>query len=207
MAGRQPVGATSSTSPLEKRTDSLLSIMSAAHMPPTYPPAKRQSTPDLKRREESAKPEFAPPAKRARPMSPAPRDRERDRFADGPRRRFGSPAPWEKDRDKEPHPMKREREHDEKSTTLPAVLTWFVGQLPNAASFDGQSLSYCSAIARGNLTHCGVSLCRLVFAGPIFRTDDLMMLFRNAVIPSATRRPSPPPPPAPPRTRLHILFI
>lgn len=137
MAGRQPVGASSSTSSLEKRTDSLLSITSAAHMPPIQPPPKRQASPELKRREESVKPEFAPPAKRARPMSP-PRERDRDRFSDGPRKRFGSPAAWEKDRDREPLPMKRDREHDDKSTTLPAVLTWFVGQLPNPASFDGQ---------------------------------------------------------------------
>lgn len=136
MAGRQPAGASSSTSFLEKHTDSLLSITSAAHMPPTQPPAKRQPSPELKRREESVKPEFAPPAKRPRPMSP-PRDRERDRFADGPRRRFGSPAAWEKDRDREPqHPVRREP--DDKSTTFPAVLSWFVGQLPNPASFDGQ---------------------------------------------------------------------
>ena len=136
MAGRQPSGSSSSISSLEKRTDSLLSITSAAHMLPAQPPPKRQQTPELKRREESVKPEFAPPAKRPRPMSP--RDRDRDRFADGPRRRFGSPAPWEKDRDREPHPVKRERELDEKTTTLPAVLSWFVGQLPNPASFDGQ---------------------------------------------------------------------
>lgn len=155
MAGRQPAGASYSISSLEKRTDSLLSITSAAHMPPTQP-LKRQPSPELKRREESVKPEFAPPAKRARPMSP-PRDRDRDRFSDGPRRRLGSPAAWEKDRDREPHPMKRERETDYKSTTLPAVLTWFVGQLPNPGSFDGQfsPLARRSAIARGNLTYAG----------------------------------------------------
>lgn len=137
MAGRQPAGSSPSTSSIEKRTDSLLSITSAAHMPPTQPPPKRQPSPELKRREESVKPDFAPPAKRARPMSP-PRDRDRDRFSEGPRRRIGSPAAWEKDRDREPHPMKRDREPEDKTTTLPAVLTWFVGQLPNPASFDGQ---------------------------------------------------------------------
>jgi cleavage stimulation factor subunit 3 len=160
MAGRQPAGASYSTSSLEKRTDSLLSITSAAHMPPTQPPPKRQPSPELKRREESVKPEFAPPAKRARPMSP-PRDRDRDRFSDGPRRRLGSPAAWEKDRDREPHPMKRDRELDYKSTTLPAVLTWFVGQLPNPGSFDGQFslLARRSAIARGNVTHAGCFCC------------------------------------------------
>jgi len=200
VAGRQPVGVSSSTSSLEKRTDSLLSITSAAHMPPTQPPPKRQPSPELKRREESAKPEFAPPAKRARAMSPS-RDRDRDRFSDGPRRRLGSPAAWEKDRDREPHPLKRDREPDYKATTLPAVLTWFVGQLPNPASFDGQ---FCR-LARRSFGYCKRKFdsCRVLmsfcFAGPIFRTDDLMMLFRNAVIPSATRRPSPPPPPALPR--------
>lgn len=200
MAGRQPAGASSSISSIEKRTDSLLSITSAAHLPPTQPPPKRQPSPELKRREESVKPEFAPPAKRARPMSP-PRDRDRDRFADGPRRRFGSPAAWEKDREiREPHPLKRDREPDDKSTTLPAVLSWFVGQLPNPGTFDGQccplDLSFGYYIWK--LTRVGC-FCRFILVGPIFRTDDLMMLFRNAVIPSATRRPSPPPPPPPPR--------
>ncbi|KAF9236911.1 hypothetical protein BU15DRAFT_76511 [Melanogaster broomeanus] len=168
MAGRQN-GSASSVSSLEKRTDSMLSITSTAHLPPIQPPPKRQPSPDVKRREESVKPEFAPPAKRPRPSSP--RERDRDRYNDGAsRRRFGSPAGWEKERDRELHPIKRDRSHDDKSSTLPAVLSWFVGQLPNPASFDG----------------------------PIFRTDDLMMLFRNAVIPSATRRATPPPPPLPP---------
>ncbi|KIK92794.1 hypothetical protein PAXRUDRAFT_829635 [Paxillus rubicundulus Ve08.2h10] len=173
MAGRQQVGPGSSSF-IEKRTDSLVSITSTAHIQPPQPPQKRQPSPDLKRREDSVKPDFAPPAKRPRPLSPL-RDRDRDRFSDGPaRKRFGSPAGWEKERDRELHTIKRDREHDDKSSTLPAVLSWFVGQLPNPASFDG----------------------------PIFRTDDLMTLLRNAVIPSATRRATPPPPPpAPPRGR------
>lgn len=37
-----------------------------------------------------------------------------------------------------------------------------------------------------------------VVVGPVFRTDDLMQVFRGAVIPSVTGRSrSPPPPPAP----------
>ncbi|KAH7881852.1 hypothetical protein F5I97DRAFT_1818069 [Phlebopus sp. FC_14] len=171
VAARQQTGPspTTSTASLDKRTDSLLSLTSAAHMPPSQPPVKRQATPDLKRREDSVKPDFGPPAKRQRPLTP-PRERDRDRFDGSYRRRFGSPAGWEKDRDRELMAIKRDRE-EEKSSTLPAVLSWFVGQLPNPASFDG----------------------------PVFRTDDLMMLFRNAVIPSATRRATPPPPPPPPR--------
>jgi cleavage stimulation factor subunit 3 len=137
MAGRQQVGPGSSSS-IEKRTDSLVSITSTAHIQPPQPPPKRQPSPDLKRREDSVKPDFAPPAKRPRPSSPI-RDRDRDRFSDGPaRKRFGSPAGWEKDRDRELHTIKRDREHEDKSSNLPAVLSWFVGQLPNPASFDGQ---------------------------------------------------------------------
>ncbi|KAH7921985.1 Suf-domain-containing protein [Leucogyrophana mollusca] len=177
MAARQPtvLGPSGLSGPLEKRTDSLPSISCNAHMPSSQPTtSKRPSSPDYKRREGSARPsDSGPPTKRARPMSPPPpRDRDRDRW-DGPpsRRRFGSPAAWERERERELLPIKRERERDdEKGPSLPGVLSWFVGQLPSPSSFDG----------------------------PIFRTDDLMMLFRNAVIPSATRRATPPPPPPPP---------
>ncbi|KAG6336073.1 hypothetical protein ID866_3020 [Astraeus odoratus] len=173
MAGRQPGSAGSasaSTMSFEKRTESLQSLIPQTNVPPPQPP-KRQPSPDLKRREDSVKPDFGPPTKRQRPLTP-PRERDRDRF-DGPphRRRFASPAGWEKERDRELGHLKRERE-DDKPLPLPAVLSWFVGQLPNPTTFDG----------------------------PIFRVDDLMMLFRNAVIPSATRRATPPPPPPPPRS-------
>ncbi|KAH7916661.1 hypothetical protein BJ138DRAFT_1074533 [Hygrophoropsis aurantiaca] len=179
LVARQPtgLGSSSSSTSLEKRTDSLLSLSSTAHMPITQSnaSAKRPSSPDYKRREESVRPsDSGPPNKRARPMSPLPRERsERDRWEGPPRRRFGSPAAWEKERERELLPIKRERERDDEKggPNLPAVLSWFVGQLPSPSSFDG----------------------------PIFRTDDLMMLFRNAVIPSATRRATPPPPAAPPR--------
>ncbi|KAI6040984.1 hypothetical protein EDC04DRAFT_2989123 [Pisolithus marmoratus] len=159
-----------SVASLERRTESFQSMAPASHVPQTQT-SKRHSTPDLKRREDSVKPDFGPPSKRQRPLSP-PRERDRDR-SDGPphRRRFASPAGWEKERDRELGHLKRERDED-KPSPLPTVLSWFVGQLPNPATFDG----------------------------PIFRVDDLMTLFRNAVIPSVTRRATPPPPPPPPRT-------
>jgi cleavage stimulation factor subunit 3 len=105
--------------------------------------------------------------KRQRPLSPPPRDRERGR--DGPpppRRRYNSPGGWERDMP----PPRREREREdsvEKTVALPPVLSWFIGSLPPKAAFDG----------------------------PVFRTDDLMQLFRNAVIPSsiAPRNESPTP--------------
>jgi cleavage stimulation factor subunit 3 len=44
-----------------------------------------------------------------------------------------------------------------------------------------------------------------MFLGPVFRTDDLMMLLRNAVIPSATRSRTPPP--ASPVRGGNVLFF
>lgn len=172
MAGRQPVAGgnvAASVATLDRRTESFQSMVPASHVLPTQT-SKRHSTPDLKRREDSVKPDFGPPSKRQRPLTP-PRERDRER-SDGPphRRRFASPAGWEKERDRELGHLKRDRDED-KPSPLPAVLSWFVGQLPNPATFDG----------------------------PIFRVDDLMTLFRNAVIPSVTRRATPPPPPPPPR--------
>lgn len=155
MAGRQQSGSSSlgSTTSLDKRTDSLLSLSSTSHMPPSQPPSKRPSSPDVKRREDSVKPDFGPPAKRPRPLSPG-RDRDRDRFDGPPRRRFGSPAGWEKDRDRELQQIKRERElQDDKSSALPTVLSWFVGQLPNPGTFDGQWRT--SAVTRGTVIDMG----------------------------------------------------
>jgi len=43
------------------------------------------------------------------------------------------------------------------------------------------------------------------FVGPVFRTDDLMQVFRGAVIPSATSRSRSPP--APPRAGEHLFFF
>ncbi|KAH7918139.1 Suf-domain-containing protein [Leucogyrophana mollusca] len=174
MATRQPtaLGLSGSSRPLEKRTGALLSLSSNAGMLSSQlnTSSERPLPPDYKRREGSARPsDSGPPTKRARPMSPPPpRDRNRDR-RDGPsRRRFGGLATWEVERDRELLPFERESERgDENGPSLPGVLSWFVGQLPSVSSFDG----------------------------PIFRTDDLMMLFRDVVIPSATRKATPPPPP------------
>ncbi|KAI0352491.1 Suf-domain-containing protein [Trametes cingulata] len=131
--------------------------------------SKRPASPEHKRREES-RPEY--PSKRPRAASPA---RERDRdwrdSRDGPRgRRHGSPA-WERDRERDgPHrrPFKEDKE-EEKGVILPNVLSWFIGTLPSASAFDG----------------------------PVFRTDDLMQVFRNAVIPASSTARARSPPPAP----------
>jgi cleavage stimulation factor subunit 3 len=51
---------------------------------------------------------------------------------------MSSPAGWERERDRELQHVKKDRE-DDKASTLPAVISWFVGQLPSPVSFDGPS--------------------------------------------------------------------
>ncbi|KAI5120731.1 hypothetical protein M0805_006437 [Coniferiporia weirii] len=148
---------------------------------------KRVASPDREPRErERRREEPKPPLKRARDASPPPRERW---AGAGGNRRFGSPA-WadrerfdrgdrdrvdrERDRERERSPRRHVPEREEPPRpVIPQVLSWFVGQLPPPALFDG----------------------------PIFRTDDLMQLFRGAVIPgsSTARSRSPPPPPRPTR--------
>ncbi|KAF8720570.1 hypothetical protein AX14_010937 [Amanita brunnescens Koide BX004] len=142
--------------------------------------------------------------KRMREMSPGrpergrmrEGDRDRDRDRDRERDRD-----WERDRDREregrrdsgPPPRRRqhspgwererrerEKEEEKRGPALPNVISWFIGELPSATYFDG----------------------------PVFRTDDLMNLFRNAIIPSSSSlgtaagaRPKSPPPIPPPRGR------
>ncbi|KZP19108.1 Suf-domain-containing protein [Athelia psychrophila] len=127
---------------------------------------KRPASPDYRKREDRPPADHGPAHKRARPMSPV-RDRDRGDRWEGPPRRRGSPS-YDRERERDVPPRRMEREHpEEKPVTIPPVISWFVGQLPTPAAFNG----------------------------PIFRADDLMMLLRNAVIPSARPRSPPPPPP------------
>ncbi|KAG5637435.1 hypothetical protein H0H81_004594 [Sphagnurus paluster] len=134
---------------------------------------KRPASPDYRKREErGGGGDYSQSHKRARPLSPPPRsDRDRDRWEPPPPRRRFSPPPqnaWEREnRDRAPPPPQRVQEREEEKPKIPAipnVISWFVGELPAPASFDG----------------------------PVFRTEDLMNLFRNAVIPSSGRSKSPP---------------
>ncbi|KIM42654.1 hypothetical protein M413DRAFT_444338 [Hebeloma cylindrosporum] len=145
---------------------------------------QRGASPEYRKREEGRGGDYSAGHKRPRPGSPPPArgpDRDRESRWDGPsRRRFSPPPPatWERDerggggpaRGREPPPPPRVQEREEEKPrqgSLPQVLSWFIGELPTPSSFDG----------------------------PVFRTDDLMNLFRNAVIPSTSRPKSPPPPP------------
>lgn len=140
---------------------------------------KRPGSPDYRKREEH---------KRPRANSPV---RDRERWTDGregPSRRRYSPPPKVRERERPP-PPRREIKEEEKPVTLPHVLHWFHSQLPPASVFDGALPFVLCLMLR--LT-CVV--------GPIFRTDDLVNVFRNAVIPSSNQTQSRArSPPAPPR--------
>ena len=69
------------------------------------------------------------------------RDWERDRDRDGrrggeggppPRRRQHSPG-WERER----REREKEKEEEKRGPALPAVISWFIGELPSASYFDG----------------------------------------------------------------------
>jgi cleavage stimulation factor subunit 3 len=68
--------------------------------------------------------------------------------------------------------------------------------LPTPSSFDG-NVDFFNLL----IEHCPNSSFSDL-AGPVFRTDDLMNLFRNAVIPSTSSRPKSPPP----RSGMHHDF-
>lgn len=177
---RQGVGSSSSSGSIG-RSDTLTSLTSATQSSPNIPSErKRPSSPPDKRRDD----------KRQRGNSPL---RDRGDRRDGPpsRRRFNSP-PRERERDWDNSRGRTEREEEkpsEKPVVVPPIVSWFVGTLPDPASFDG---SY----AHFNCHLFTEKPCRI---GPVFRTNDLMQLFRDAVIPSSTaapRKESPAPPAA-----------
>jgi cleavage stimulation factor subunit 3 len=93
--------------------------------------------------------------KRMRPSSPPPRgvDRDRETRWEGPstssrRRPFSPPPPastWDRDdrpppRAREPLPPRAQEREEEKprQVSIPPVISWFVGDLPAASSFDGK---------------------------------------------------------------------
>ncbi|KZT55980.1 Suf-domain-containing protein [Calocera cornea HHB12733] len=141
---------------------------------PSPPPAPRRDPPPPSKRQRDASPDRRGQNKKFRPSPPPPRDRVPDRgWADRDRGHQSPARPRTP-----PLPM-----HDERvpaapaapSGAVPALVAVLLGKLPSASAFDG----------------------------PVFRTDDLMQVFRNSVIPGAQMLPgaapprprSPPPPP------------
>ncbi|KAI0301886.1 hypothetical protein B0F90DRAFT_1716130 [Multifurca ochricompacta] len=170
---RQSSGTTSSSSSSNSlgRTETQTSLLASGNTPqptptPTAPSTqhKRPPSPDHKRRDSDS---HGPAQyKRARASSPPGRDRERWDGHGGGRKRYNSPT-WDRERDRDVPPPRRAKDHEEeKVVSIPSVISWFIGTLPGPSAFDG----------------------------PVFRTDDLMQVFRGAVIPSVTGRSRSPPP-------------
>lgn len=163
--------------------------------------SKRPPSPESSRRRDERD-----HASHKRPRVSPPRDRERDRDRDRDwererdrdrreptRRRYGSPPQWERERERERdgtsrRPYEKEREEDKPSVTLPPIVSWFVGTLPESSKFDGRCRRQKSVFPPFLSTHAPVT-------GPVFRTDDLLQVFRNAVIPNVNRPRSPTAPP------------
>ena len=94
--------------------------------------------------------------KRMRPSSPTRGvDRDRETRWEGPsssrRRPFSPPPPtsaWDRDdrpRGREPLPPSRAQEREEekpRQVSIPPVISWFVGDLPAASSFDGDFFAF-----------------------------------------------------------------
>ncbi|KAH9963267.1 hypothetical protein BC827DRAFT_1194505 [Russula dissimulans] len=172
----------------ETQTSLLTSGSTPQHTPApsSAPPAphKRPPSPDHNHKRRDSESHGPPQYKRPRATSPPGRDRDRWEGHGGGRKRYNSPS-WDRDRDRDaPPPARRGRDQEEEKTvSVPSVISWFIGTLPGPSAFDG----------------------------PVFRTDDLMQVFRGAVIPSATSRSRSPPPPTPRagehRIRLFVLFL
>lgn len=163
--------------------------------------SKRLSSVDRMRREDgrtlgrvrSRSPRDRDHRDRERDRDGRDRDSARDRGWDGPsRKRFSPPPPsgWEREgggRDRSgPRSIRGDEGDRTKGVTLPSILSWFIGELPNPSSFDGMCPWLSTLIYFLYKDQSG--------SGPVFRTDDLMSVFKNAVIPSSnTRMRSPPP--------------
>ena len=72
--------------------------------------------------------------------------------------------------------MKRKKEEKPRVPPIPQVLSWFIGELPAASSFDRQ-FSFFPLFAYLLLLLCWSRSCI---------PEDLMNLFRNAIIPSSS---------------------
>lgn len=202
VVGRSTAGSSGSThSGSVGRTETQQSLLSpvnsqaqAVSQAAAGSNTKRPPSPEGRRKGDY---EYGPPSKKHRAPSPS-REREwdRDRREAHRGRRHNSPPGWDRERERDYGRAGYKEKEEEKSVTLPPVLSWFVGQLPPAGAFDGACSHSCSTL---RLERCNyMCLCTdydpLTLIGPVFRTDDLMQVFRNAVIPSSTgiRARSPP---------------
>lgn len=136
------------------RTETSQSLFSGSQ-PQAQPATKRAASPDYRKRDDGRAGDYSGGHKRVRPSSPPPArgpdrgpdrgpERERDGGRwDGPQRRRFSPPPGPpgRGRDSVPPPRGHDRDDDKpRQGQLPNVLSWFIGELPTPASFDGEYL-------------------------------------------------------------------
>lgn len=119
------------------RTETTQSGPAASQNAQSVPP-KRAASPDFRKRDDGRIGEYGG-HKRMRALSPV-RGAERDRDGrwDVPTRRRFSPAPPPSSRSGRELQRSHDREDDKPRPALPAILSWFIGELPSPASFDGE---------------------------------------------------------------------
>ena len=164
------------TNPLGK-SETQQSLMSSG----LHQGTKRVASPDYRSKREDNRGgsggsgDYNQGSKRMRPSSP-PRgvDRDRETRWEGPssrRRPFSSPPPtsaWDRDerpRAREPLPPSRAQEREEekpRQVSIPPVISWFVGDLPAASSFDGDYSTFFSFFFFGG-GKGGISKERLIY--------------------------------------------
>lgn len=142
------------------KSDTLQSIVStqpSSQSQPSAPSAKRQSSPDHRRRDDSRGNDHGPPAKRQRPGSPA-RGHDRERWDGAGRKRHGSPPQWDRDREHDGPRRRYDKERPEDDgVVLPPILPWFIGQLPPPSAFEGMFLDMYACAMLKHLHRSSVS--------------------------------------------------
>ncbi|KZV83278.1 Suf-domain-containing protein [Exidia glandulosa HHB12029] len=173
-------------------------------------------SPDNERERDRKRPNDGPsggPLKRARPMSPPPGARDRDRDRDRERERERDQREREmrerererdmirerdRERDRERELRDRERERwDRKRPASPPYRNGSPARRPDERDRDDGRAN--KGIPPAVTRFLSTLPAPQSFDGPIFRTDDLMQLFRNAAIPAPS--PTGGPPMGPPRAR------
>lgn len=114
---------------------SIESTQPSSRSQPSPVSAKRQSSPNHRRRDNSrSRNDHGPPAKRQRPDSPA-RKYNRERWDGASRKRHESPS--QRDQQTDRHPRNDGSRRSE--VVLPPILPSFIGQLPPPSAFEGTS--------------------------------------------------------------------
>jgi len=127
------------------------------------------------REERQPLPPHQPPVKRQRGFSPP---RRNNRQSEDRRRDFSPPPPVRRDAPPSmPPPAVLPPALERDPSGLPRSVVWFMGNLPRARLFDGETCDEPAPIHFLRLTN------RTKYPGPIFKPEDLMEVLSRANIP------------------------